>query len=198
MQFSIIKREINRKWNFYGRYTLKDFKDQVNLLPIQQEIQRLKQSRDGINKDLSKKEKQIKILKLEVDRMDQKQRESTLRIMGVPEDDTEDLEKIITKMAQNKLGLKKFNKDNIDLVYRSGKKKTRRHRDIIVQFKTKTIKDRLQQLRKKLTDGVTPAGKIYLNDDLTDFRKKLLYDARQLAKREKIKAAWAGRKKATS
>ncbi len=94
-------------------------------------------------------------------------------------------------MAQNKLGMKKFNKDNIDVVYRSGKKKTQRHRDIIVQFKIKTIKDRLQQLRKKLTDGVTPAEKIYLNDDLTDFRKKLLYDARQLAKREKLKAAWS-------
>ncbi len=173
------------------REELKEIKNQGDLSAYQQEIQSLKKSRDGINKNLSKKEKQIVMLKSEVDRMDQKQRENRLRIMGVPEDENEELVKTITKIAQNKLGMKKFNKDNIDLVYRSGKKKQQRHRDIVVQFKTKTIKDQFQQFRKKLTDGIAPAKKVYLNDDLTEFRQKLLYDARQLAKREKLKAAWS-------
>ncbi len=173
------------------REELNGIRNQGDLSAFQQEIQNLKKSRDGINKNLLKKEKQITMLKSEVDRMDQKQRETRLRIMGVPEDENEELVKTITKIAQNKLGMKKFNKDNIDLVYRSGKKKQQRHRDIVVQFKSKTTKDQFQQLRKKLTDGIAPAKKVYLNDDLTEFRQKLLYDARQLAKREKLKAAWS-------
>ncbi len=172
----------------------KEFKqpnEQEDLSVIQEDIRRLKQSRDGINKELVKKESQITMLKTEVDRMDQKQRETTLRITGVPEDDNEELKKTITKMAKNKLGLKKFNEDNIELVYRSGKKRQQRNRDIIPQFRSQTTKDLFQQSRKKLTEGIAPTKKIYLNYDLTEFRKKLLYDARQLAKREKLKAAWS-------
>ncbi len=60
-----------------------------------------------------------------------------------------------------------------------------------MQFKYKTTKDLFQQSRKKLTEGIDPANKIYLNDDLTEHRKKLLYDARQLAKGEKLKATWS-------
>ncbi len=170
---------------------IKKSNKQEDFSAIHEDIRRLKQSRDGINKELLKKERQITMLKMEVDRMDQKQRETSLRISGVPEDDNEDLKKAMTKMAKNKLGLKKFNEDNIEVVYRSGKKRQQRNRDIILQFKSKTTKDLFQQSRKKLTEGIAPANKIYLNDDLTEFRKKLLYDARQLAKREKLKAAWS-------
>ncbi len=104
-ELTIIKEEI------------KKINEQEDLSTIHEDIRRLKHSRDGINKELLKKERQITMLKIEVDRMDQKQRETTLRITGVPEDDNEELKKTITKMAKNKLGLKKFNQDNIELVY---------------------------------------------------------------------------------
>ena len=77
-------------------------------------------------------------------------------------------------MAKNKLGMKKFKEDNIELVSRSGKMKQQRNRDIILQIKCKTTKDLFQQSRKKLTEGVTPANKIYLNADLTEFRQNYL------------------------
>ncbi len=32
---------------------------------------------------------------------------------------------------------------------------------------------------------------MYINDDLTEFRQKLLYDARMLVKRKKLKGAWS-------
>ncbi len=32
---------------------------------------------------------------------------------------------------------------------------------------------------------------VYINDDLTEFRQKLLYDARMLVKKRKLKGAWA-------
>ncbi len=32
---------------------------------------------------------------------------------------------------------------------------------------------------------------VYVNDDLTEFRQKLLYDARMLVKRKKLKGAWS-------
>ncbi len=58
------------------REELDGIKNQGDLSAFQQEIQHLKQSRDGINKHLLKKEKQIKMLKIGVDRMDQKQRKN--------------------------------------------------------------------------------------------------------------------------
>ena len=94
-------------------------------------------------------------------------------------------------MAKKKLGIKKFKAEDVELTHRSGKKKPRKTRDIIVQFRSKTVKDQFLQQKKKLNNETSAEARIYLNDDLTEFRQKLLFDARQLAKRQKIKAAWS-------
>ncbi len=177
---------------------LKSIKEEVNQLKMQEhlaairdDIKRLKYSRDGINKDLCKKDAMMKKIKIELDRVDQKQRETRLRIVGVPEEDGEEVMEKITRMAKKKLGIKTFKEDDVELTHRSGKKKQRKTRDIIVQFRTKAIKDQFQEQRKKLYDATNTEDRVYLNDDLTEFRQKLLFDARQLAKRERIKAAWS-------
>ena len=152
---------------------------------------RLKYSRDGINKDLCKKDAMMKKIKVDLDRIDQKQRETRLRIVGIPEEDGEEVLGKITQMAKNKLGIKSFKEDDVELTHRSGKKKQRKTRDIIVQFRSKAAKDQFQEKRKKLYDETNSDNRVYLNDDLTEFRQKLLFDARQLAKRQRIKAAWS-------
>ena len=133
----------------------------------------------------------MKKIKIELDRIDQKQRETRLRIAGVPEEDGEEVLEKITQIAKKKLGIKAFKEDDVELTHRSGKKKQRKTRDIIVQFKSKAIKDQFQEQRKKLYDATNTGDRVYLNDDLTEFRQKLLFDARQLAKRERIKAVWS-------
>ncbi len=111
--------------------------------------------------------------------------------MGIPEEEGENLEKKLLKLAKNSLGLKKLKATDVKSIHRSGKKKETKCRDVIVQFADKEIKDNFQKEKKKLSTCDNPQKRIFINDDLTEYRQKLLYDARQLAKRMKLKAAWS-------
>ncbi len=93
----------------------------------QTEINKLKWSRDGINKDLAKKNKD------HLDSVDQKQREKRVCIVGIAEEPDEDLTKkvLVVKMAKNKMGLKKMKGEHVVQIYRSGKKTSSRTRNII-------------------------------------------------------------------
>ncbi len=173
------------------RHPTLQIKMHEHLAVIREDIKRLKYSRDGINKDLCKKDAMMKNIKVDLDRIDQKQRETRLRIVGVPEEDGEEVLGKITQMAKNKLGIKSFKEDDVELTHISGKKKQRKTRDIIVQFRWKAVKDQFQDKRKKLYDVTNSNDRVYLNDDPIEFRQKLLFDARQLAKRQRIKAAWS-------
>ncbi len=146
---------------------------------------------EGINRTFYKKSTEIDKLKHTVDSIDQKQREATVRIVGIPEEDGENLEKKVLKLAKNSLGLKKMKATDVKSIHRSGKKKETKCRDVIVQFANKEIKDNFQKEKKKLSTCDNPQKRIFINDDLTEYRQKLLYDARQLAKRLRLKAAWS-------
>ncbi len=80
---------------------------------------------------------------------------------------------------------------DIKAIHRTGKKKETKCRDIIVQFADKKTKDTFQKEKKKLSSCNDSQRRVYINDDLTEYRQKLLYDARQLVKRQKLKAAWS-------
>ncbi len=164
---------------------------QNKLVEFQDEISKLKRSRDGINRELAKKTNELEKLKQHMDSIDQKQREQRVRITGITEEDGEDLTKKVVKLAKNKLGVKKINGADIVQIHRSGKKKATKTRDIIVQFENKATRDLFHGARKKLYVKNDGKSSVYINDDLTDFRQKLLYDARMLVRRKKLKAAWA-------
>ncbi len=144
----------------------------TELAACKSEIGKLKWSCSGIDRTLCKKTKELEGLKQTLDRIDQKQRETRVRITGIPEEDGEDLEKKITTLAKKSLGLKKMKQSDIEMTHRSGKKKEMKTRDIIVQFSNKTTRDNFQQEKKKLSSGGEMQKKIYINDDLTDFRLK--------------------------
>ncbi len=154
-------------------------------------IKKLKWSRDGINKDLAKKNREFESLRSHVDQIDQKQKETRVRIAGIPEEDNEDLSKKVFKLTKNKLGLKKMKENNIIQVYRSGKKKSSKTRDVIVEFDSRPIRDSVHGARKKLINPSETDKSIFINDDLTEFRLKLFHDARILVKKKKLRAAWS-------
>ncbi len=126
-----------------------------------------------------------------INNVDQRQGETRVRISGIAEEEDEDLEKKILKLAKTSLGLKKFKTTDIETIHRSGKKKEKKTRDVIVQFTDKTTKDKFQQNKKSLLEKGDAQKRIYINDDLTEYRMKLLFDARQLAKRHMLNAAWS-------
>ncbi len=65
----------------------------------------------------------------------------------------------------------------------SQEKKETKCRDIIVQFADKETKDTFQKERKKLSSCKDSNRRVFINDDLTEYRQKLLYDARQVVNR---------------
>ncbi len=155
------------------------------------EINKLKYSKDGINKELAKKTREIEKLKEHHDHLEQKQRETRVRITGIAEEENENLTKKIMKLAKNKMGLKKMKESEISQIHRSGKKKASKTRDVVVQFEHMSTRDSFHGARKKLQSSSGSDRAIYINDDLTEFRLKLLYDARMLVKRNKLKGAWS-------
>ena len=142
-----------------------------------QEIEKLRYSKDGINRALSKKSSEIDKLKQTIDNIDQKQREARVRIVGIPEEEGENLEKKLLKLGKNALGLKKLKATDVKSIHRSGKKKETKCRDVIVQFADKEIKDNFQKEKKKLSTCDNPQKRIFINDDLTEYRQKLLYSS---------------------
>ncbi len=176
-----LKEEINNL-----RREVKQCNDSKNQLET--ELAKLQYAKNGINKDLSKQRECISDLKVSVDKINQKQRESRIKIAGIKEQDDENLEKTVTKYAKSSLGVKLKSGDIVE-VFRVGKKKSQRTRDITVQFSTKKVRDNLYACKKKETN-TAPEKHIYVNEDLTLHRQKLLFDARHLMKRKKIKGSW--------
>ncbi len=172
---------------------LKEENNQVKLKfkECQSEIGKLKWSRDGINKELAKKASELENLKHQLDCMDQKQRETRVRVTGMAEEEGENLTKKLLKLAKNKMGLKKFKDTDVVSIHRSGKKKPVRTRDIIVQFDSKITRDSFHEASRKLQGSSDVHKNIYVNDDLTNFRSKLLFDAHMLVRRKKLKGAWS-------
>ncbi len=179
-----LRQEINN-------LTEENKKAKLELSECHTEISKLKWSRDGINKELAKKTADLEILKHQLDSMDQKQRETRVRVTGILEEEGENLTKKLVKLAKNKMGLKKIKDTDIVCIHRSGKKKLAKTRDIIVQFDNKTTRDSFHDARRKLQDSSDAHKNIYVNDDLTAFRSKLLYDARVLVHKRKLKGAWS-------
>ncbi len=157
---------------------------------LENKISKLHRALDGVNKDLGRKNDEIQLLKAHIDTIEQKQKETRVRIMGIDEESNENLHKKIVKIAKSKLAMKKLKEDDIQEVYRAGKKKENKTRDIVVQFTKKSTRDEFLKQRTKIPRTTDPRKRMYINEDLTEFRQKLLFDARQKVKCGKIKDAW--------
>ena len=123
----------------------------------------------------------------EKDAADQKSRERNLRFDGFPgELDLDYIKDRLVTLIKNRLKLKEIEPSHIGNVYWIGKKQS----GLIVSFTSKEIRDLVYQRRKR-TSLNTDTKNIYIKEDLTLFRRKLLYEAREQAKAKKIHAAWS-------
>ncbi len=140
--------------------------------------------------DSLKDRKKIEELTTAIDEIQQDKFKSSVQIVGLPESKKEedDVKKIV-KLAQDKIGMK-LKKHDIPHVYRLGKKIEGKARDIIVKFAEKKMRDSFYQKRKKTAPHKDPKMNIYVNDQLTNYRKGLFYQARKLLKSHKLHAAW--------
>ena len=130
-------------------------------------------------------EQKIDILEDKVDALEQMSRQNSVRINGVPESgQREDMEKIVVKMAKEKLG-NNITEADIVVAHRLGKPQADKPRVIIARFVNHETKTALLKNGKKLKN--TPMS---INEDLTKVRSKLAFEARVLQRNGKIQQTW--------
>ena len=131
--------------------------------------------------------------RLENDALEQYGRRNILRVSGIPENDNEDTDGIVLKVAYE-MGVP-ISPGEIDRSHRVGKIRTgpvKKHRDIIVKFVTYNARNRLFKERKFLRETDNEDLKsIFLNEDLTKRRSKILFEARKLRRSNKLIAAYS-------
>ncbi len=100
----------------------------------------------------------------------------------------EDIKKII-RLAHDKMGIK-LKKQDFTEIHRLGKKSEGKSRDVVVKCSEKKTRDNIYQNRKKTAPHKDTKQNIYINDQLTNYRKGLFYQARRLLRGHKVYAAW--------
>ncbi len=137
-----------------------------------------------------KDKKKIVDLTTTLDELQQDTLRSNVQIVGLPESkEKEDDAKKIIKLANDKLKMK-LKKQDLSEVYRLGKKIEGKMRDIVVKFAEKKARDKFYLKRKETAPHKDPKQNIYINDQLTELRKGLFYQARKSLKAHKLHAAW--------
>ena len=116
--------------------------------------------------------------------------------MGLPENETQEssceLRDKIIEFSRQHLKISDICKEDIESVNRMGQKNDNKHRDVIVRFKQRDTRNEFYRGRRKLYDPNTKRSTtgVYVNDDLTPYRQRLFFDARNLRKRAAIFSVW--------
>ena len=167
---------------------------------LKDEIQHLRDENASLQSENESLRERISKVESDNDSLEQYTRRNSVRISGIPEELSENTDGIILKLAE-KLDVPITSAD-IDRSHRVGKPDNRgrtaattrmRHRDINVKFATYNARHRLYSMRKELrnTDMNKVLAKVFINEDLTTYRLKLLFDARSLVRNNKLKSAYS-------
>lgn len=119
--------------------------------------------------------------KCELNLMEQYSRRNCIRIFGIPESTGENTDQIITKLAEEKLGVD-LKLSDIDRSHRIGKPNGKGSRSIIMKFTNYNIKSRVLRARRKLK-----SSGIGIQEDLTARNKALLQKVKDHLR---VSSAW--------
>ena len=138
------------------------------------------------------------MIKLEVDSdaVEQYSRRANLQIRGIAEcNGGEDTDQLVLNIINDNMGLV-VERDDIERSHRLGRKTDGnghpRTRPVIVRFNTERLRDDVFKARTKLKlyNNNHRDSPIYINDDLTARRAKLLFDTRILKREKRIQDCW--------
>lgn len=201
---TLIEKQNNELKKFVSE-KLDDFKDTLDFNnTVIQDLKRAVTKLEDANKNLQSEnkriteenvliKKEIKDLKLSVIELKQYSRRANLEISDIPESENEDIEQILSKIGELA---------NCDLInnkviaHRVPSFNKERPKPIIVQFKSKPVKDQIQKKlkeRKITTSEISPRFTdmpIYFNEHLTPELKKIFYLSRNFKKVNNFKFCW--------
>ena len=151
---------------------------------------------DVLTKNVTQISDQLSRVQIDIEETKQTFREKNIRLVGLPENETQEssceLRDKINEFSQQHLKISDICKEDIEAVNRMGQKNENKHRDVIVRFKNRDTRNEFYRGRRKLYDPTTKRSTtgVYVNDDLTPYRQRLLFDARNLRKRATIFSVW--------
>lgn len=161
---------------------------QKEIASVKTENSALRKENNLLNDKVVKLEGRVSELESAVDTGEQYSRRGCLRITGIKEVDGEDTDAIVLKMAYElEAGLTIA---DLDRSHRVGKIRPGQNRAIIAKFATHRARQSLYSKRKDLRGNVNYAN-VYINEDLTSTRSRLLFNARQYAKANLVKSAYS-------
>lgn len=185
INFQTMLAEAVRNINQTIKSEVAEIKAEVTLL--RSENISLRKENGDLNLQVSDLNKRISKLEIEADAQEQYGRRNCLRISGVEEHRDENTDDIVLSIAQ-KLDLP-ITVTDIDRSHRVGKS-VRGSRKIIVKFSTYRARQLMFAERKRLP-GLPEGRNIFINEDLTTKRSKILFEARQIKRAKKITSAYS-------
>ena len=127
----------------------------------------------------------MNVLESAVEQSEQYSRRNSLRISNIPEGG--DDEAVVMEIAGAlHVDIRGY---DIDRSHRVGKADKIKNRDILVKFATYRARQRLYDTRANLKK--TAFNGVFINEDLTKSRSKLLWEARQKVKGNFLWGAWS-------
>lgn len=155
---------------------------------LQSQINKLQTENEKLKTVNANLAHRVDFLEFKADESEQYSRRDNLRITGIVEKEDDNTDHQVLDMAKaigSTLSLR-----DIAVSHRLGKKRVNgKPRDIIVKFNSRRDRDMFYKNRVLLkTNGYE--GK-FVNEDLTQYRSGVLYEARQLVRQKKIVGAWS-------
>ena len=137
---------------------------------------------------------QLSEFSIEIESTKQKLKQNNVRLVGLPESQPLGSNEItnIIQFSDDHLGFEDLSKDDIEEVTRLGKEREDKPRDVLITFRNKQIRNKFYRNRRNLYDASTmrSSSGVYINEDLTPYRQRLYFDARNLRKRAAIHSVW--------
>ncbi len=163
---------------------------------IQEENRNLVRMLEKRDNELEECERKIENLEHKIDKLEQKDKAFNVVIKNVPRSTNENCSDIVHKISEL-IGFNCENSANNYVAHRISKKQ---YSPILVRFKNMAMKDEMMEKIKnkkeitldelEFTDYNEDYGKVYVNHDLTAFRRELFMKAKAKQKQLKYKFLW--------
>lgn len=154
---------------------------------IDEKLAELKADNERLTRENIALKKRVTTLEAQMDASEQYSRRNSLRISGIPETANEDTDQVVLHVAET-VGVNILPSE-IDRSHRLGKPGNRQTRDILVKFTTYRARERVMKNRRNLKTSELKG--VFVNEDLTKIRSKLLFEARKCAKTKHLLGAWS-------
>lgn len=167
---------------------------------IRDKLTKLEENEAKLIKNCDKLNSEIMEMKLQIEEREQYDRNRNIIIEGIPETKEENVYNIFNNLAVLIDEPITLNED-IQAAHRIPTKHSDRPKPIVVQFTNRQKRDAVvKKAKKKLlktTDFVSrvPVCSVYINDHLTPYYKKLLYEAKKLKTEKDFKYVWVSNSK---